>query len=502
MSHKEEVTTNPIDEFAMRREKRLDLISKNINPYPNYFKKELSLSEVRSQSSKVEKDAPSGLIFVTAGRIIAKRGHGKASFANLLDDSGTLQLYFKQDIIGEEKYDLSRTLDLGDFLGITGEPFITHTGELTLKVLDFTLLAKSLNPLPEKFHGLHDKELRYRKRHLDLIANPDVKKVFQNRSKIISLLRRHLENEGFMEVETPVLQTIPGGASAKPFNTHHNALEMELHLRISLELPLKRLIVGGFEKVFEIGRVFRNEGISYKHNPEYTLMELYQAYADYNDMMTLTENVLSSLAKEITGSFKVEYGDTVLDFTPPFKRITMTDAIKTHTNIDISKHDFASLKKEIAKLKINLDETYTSSGQLVNFLYDEFVEKHLIQPTFITDYPIETSPLAKTHRSLPGMVERFELIINTLEVANAYTELNDPVDQKGRFMEQAKQREAGDEEAHMMDTDFVEALEYGMPPTGGLGIGIDRVVMLLTNAQSIRDVLLFPHMKNKPTVNE
>lgn len=486
-----------VDEFAARREKRQNLIDQGINPYPVHFKKKLSLAQIREKYSTLEAEKESPEILVTAGRLVTKRGHGKASFGHLQDESGQLQIYTKLDNVGDDLYNLYRVLDMGDIIGVSGVAFITHTGELTLRVQHFTLLSKALNPLPEKFHGLSDRELRYRKRYVDLIANPDVMEVFRKRSAIISFIRRFLEDRGFMEVETPVLHTMAGGAAAKPFITHHNALDMRQYLRIALELHLKRLIVGGFEKVFEIGRVFRNEGISYKHNPEYTLLELYQAYADVNDMMELMETLLSSAAKAITGNTVVKYGDVTLDFTPPFKRWPMSEAIHKYSGIDIEGKDFAAIVAAMKETKIPVDPMHTSRGQLIMYLYDEYVEDHLIQPTFIIDYPIETSPLAKKHRSKEGLVERFELIVNTLEISNAFTELNDPVDQHERFVDQLKQKEAGDEEAHGMDTDFVEALEQGMPPTGGLGIGIDRVVMLLTNSQSIRDVLLFPHLKQK-----
>ncbi len=494
--------TPTLDEFSFRREKRQALLDQGINPYPAYYKKELSLSAIRQKYATLESDKESTDILITAGRLITKRGHGKASFGHLQDESGQLQIYTKLDVVGEDLYALYKTLDVGDIVGVSGIAFITHTGELTLKVQTFTLLSKALNPLPEKFHGLSDRELRYRKRYVDLIANPDVMDVFRKRSKIVSFIRHFLENKGFMEVETPVLHTMAGGAAAKPFITHHNALDMKQFLRIALELHLKRLIVGGFEKVFEIGRVFRNEGISYKHNPEYTLLELYQAYADVNDMMALMETLLSEAAKNITGSYVVPYGDIQIDFTPPFKRWPMADAINTYAGINIEGKDFASLQVAMKEKKIPIDPTHTSRGQLIMYLYDEFVEDHLIQPTYIIDYPIETSPLAKKHRSKAGLVERFELIVNTLEIANAFSELNDPIDQRERFEDQLKQKEAGDEEAHGMDDDFVEALEQGMPPTGGLGIGIDRVVMLLTNSQTIRDVLLFPHLKTKPDSKE
>ncbi|MDD5455512.1 MAG: lysine--tRNA ligase [Candidatus Margulisbacteria bacterium] len=502
MTKQETPNLPPFDEFATRRLKRQALLDKGINPYVHSYEKKQDIGKILGSATGLEPEKLSQLKVSTAGRIIAKRGHGKASFGNICDESGKIQIYFKQDVLGDEKYALSQNLDVGDIVGVSGELFITHTGELTIKIQDFVLLSKALNPLPEKYHGLHDKELRYRKRYLDLIANPDVKDIFSKRSKIMAFIRKFLTDLNFIEVETPVLHTLAGGASAKPFITYHNALDMNLYLRIALELHLKRLIVGGFEKVFEIGRVFRNEGISFKHNPEYTLLELYQAYADYNDMMSLMENLLSALAKEITGEYKIKYGDNELDFTPPFPRFTMQDIVKKHSGIDIIKTDFKGLTKLIKEKHIEIPDNYTSKGQLINLLYDKLVEPKLIQPTFVIDYPAETSPLAKRHRKDDSLVERFELIVNSLEIANAFSELNDPIDQRQRFEDQLKQREAGDEEAHMMDNDFVESLEYGMPPTGGLGIGIDRVVMLLTNSPSIRDVIFFPHLKHKPLPNE
>ncbi len=486
-----------IDEFKIRREKVAESRLAGIEPYPAFYHRESTLSEIKEKHQEEVVAGKEGVIVSTAGRLIAKRGHGKASFGNLMDGKEKLQVYAKEDILGEEAYGWYTQLDVGDFIGVKGELFITRTGELTIKVSEFQLLSKSLNPLPEKFHGLQDKELRYRKRYLDLIANPEIKDVFEKRSKIISLIRRKFEEKGFMEVETPVLHAIAGGANARPFTTHHNALDMKLYMRIALELHLKRLIVGGFEKVYEIGRVFRNEGISYKHNPEYTLLELYQAYADYNDMMDLAEDVISSLVKDMTGSYKIVYDGNDIDFTPPWTRATMSDLIKKFSGIDIKGKSFAELKQEIESKGMHLKPEHSSVGQLINFLYDERVELRLINPTFVTDYPLETSPLAKKHRDNPELVERFELVVNTMEIANAYSELNDAIDQKARFEEQVAQRLAGDDEAHMMDDDFVEALEYGMPPTGGLGIGIDRVIMLITGQTSIRDVLLFPHMRHK-----
>lgn len=446
---------NANSELAVRREKLKNIIASGENPYPYNYERTATLQEVHEKYGHLKEEESSEETHKLAGRIIAKRGQGKASFGNIIDQSGNLQYFAKVDLLGEEAYEKLLKLDTGDFIGFEGKIFRTKRGELSIRVDKYTLLSKSLRPLPEKFHGLQDKETRYRQRYLDLISNPEVKEVFWKRSKIIHTVRRLLDQEGFMEVETPVLQTIPGGAAARPFKTFHNALSMELYLRISLELPLKRLIVGGFEKVYEIGRVFRNEGISFKHNPEYTLLELYQAYVDCDEMMNLTERVISGAAKEITGSYVVDYCGEKIDFTPPWQRVQYKDVDP-----------------------------------------DEF-EKQTLNPTFIIDYPLEESPLAKKHRNKPGFVERFELICGRMEMANAYSELNDPIDQNERFDDQVKQRASGNEEANMKDNDFITALEHGMPPTGGLGIGIDRLVMILTGQESIRDVILFPHMREK-----
>ena len=464
------------------------------NPYKFRFDKTHSTENIHTTYETVTHEEASTDIVILAGRLTAKRSHGKAYFGNILDNEGVIQFYTKIDAIGQEGYDALLKLDVGDIIGITGTPFRTKRGELSLKVTDVRLLSKSLLPLPEKYHGLQDKELRFRKRYIDLIANPDVKSVFKTRSKIISQLRRLLDEKEFMEVETPVLQTIYGGAEARPFTTFHNDLKQNLFLRISLELPLKRLIVGGFEKVFEIGRVFRNEGISYKHNPEYTLLELYQAYADYNDIMALTEELVSTIAYTLHGTYEVPYEDKVISYQLPFKRITLADALQEYANVDSSNED--ALLKRAIELKLDVPKN-PSKIHLLAELYDHCVEPNLINPTFIIDHPWETSPLAKRHRNDSSLVERFELIINGMEVANAYSELNDPIDQLERFEDQQKAKEKGFEDAHLVDDDFVEALKYGMPPTGGLGIGIDRIVMLMTNSHSIRDVLFFPHMKPK-----
>ena len=430
-----------------------------------------------------------------AGRLMAKRGHGKASFCDLQDMYGRIQIYVKLDEVGEEAYEEFKKYDIGDIIGITGNVFKTHMGEISIKVKTIELLSKSLRPLPEKFHGLKDMDLRYRQRYVDLIMNNDVKKTFIARSKIIRGLRKYLDDRGYVEVETPVLNTIPGGAAARPFITHHNTLDIDMYLRIAPELYLKRLIVGGFDKVYEVGRLFRNEGMDIKHNPEFTTVELYSAYEDYNDMMDITEGIISTLAKEVTGDTKINYQGTEIDLTPGFRRLPMIEAIKEVTGADFNKANTDEEAMELAK-SIGLEvEGKMDRGHLINLAFEERVEETLIQPTFIIDYPVEISPLTKRKPSDPRLVERFELFIGGREYANAYSELNDPIDQKGRFLAQMAEREAGNEEANMMDEDFVQALEYGMPPTGGMGMGIDRLVMLLTDSYSIRDVLLFPTMK-------
>jgi lysyl-tRNA synthetase class 2 len=435
-----------------------------------------------------------------AGRLMAIRTHGKASFADLMDMSGKVQLYIKQNNIGEDRYDFFQDLDLGDLVGITGTVFKTNRGQISIRVSSFELLTKSLRPLPEKFHGLKDKDIRYRQRYLDLIVNPDVKETFVIRSKIIKEMRRYLEEKGFLEVETPMMHPIAGGATARPFVTHHNTLDMDLYLRIAPELYLKKLIVGGFEKVFEINRNFRNEGMSYKHNPEFTTMELYQAQADYHDMMELTEDLVSYLAEEVLGTQTLEYEETELDFTAPWERITMIEAVKKYADVDFSEFETAEEAYEAAASVGVKPEEGLSYGEVLNEVFEIRVEDKLIQPTFIMDYPIEVSPLAQKIEDDPRFTYRFEAFVYGREIANAFSELNDPEEQKRRFEKQVEMREAGDEEAQMMDYDFIRALEYGMPPTGGLGIGIDRLIMLLTDSSSIRDVILFPTMR--PESNE
>ena len=431
-----------------------------------------------------------------AGRIMLKRVMGKASFCNIQDRDGNIQLYVSKDDIGEENYKDFKKYDIGDIIGIKGFVFKTKTGEISIHVKSIVLLAKSLAVLPEKFHGMQDRDLRYRMRYVDLIMNPEVKNTFIMRSKIIKEIRKFLDDRDFIEVETPILVENAGGANAKPFETHFNALNEDRKLRISLELYLKRLIVGGLERVYEIGRVFRNEGTDTKHNPEFTLMELYQAYTDYEGMMELTESMFKQIAKNVVGSLQLQYGDNIIDLEKPFAKISMIDAVKKYSNIDFNQIQNDDEAKKIAKEKnIEYLEHHTK-GDILNLFFDEFVEKELIQPTFVIDHPIEVSPLTKKKPNNEQLTERFELYINGYEMANAYSELNDPIDQKERFLAQEKLKLLGDEEANSIDEDFLYALRIGMPPTGGIGYGIDRLVMLMTNSQAIRDVLLFPTLKS------
>ena len=423
---------------------------------------------------------------------------GRATFAHIADGSGRIQIYLRQDVLGPEGYDLfRREFDIGDFIGVTGHLFRTRMGEITLQVKAFTMLAKSLRPLPEKWHGLKDVEIRYRQRYLDLIANEEVRQLFVTRTRVVTAMRRFLDGRGFIEVETPILQPLYGGATARPFETYHHALEQKLYLRISDELYLKRLIIGGYERVYEIGKDFRNEGISTKHNPEFTMMECYQAYADYHDMMTLTEEMIAFIAKEVLGTTRITYQGHEINLTPPWRRIPLRQAILDEAGIDIEAHpSLESLRQAIAERGLRVDSKPTW-GKQVDELFSEYVEPGLIQPTFIFDYPVELSPLAKKKPDAPHLVERFEPFIGGLEMGNAFSELNDPLDQRARFIELAKGREMGDEEVHPIDEDFVTALMYGMPPTGGLGIGVDRLVMLLTDKASIREVILFPQLRTR-----
>lgn len=486
-----------MDEFRKVRLEKLKRFRTEFNFDPfkiTKFKKSGSISELKDRFShlKVEEEVPDKEFYV-CGRVMAKRGHGRAGFCNIEDESGRVQLYVKEDVLGKREYKKYKLIDIGDIIGVKGYFFVTKTGELSLKVKELTLLSKALRPLPEKWHGLKDTEIRYRKRYLDLIMNKDVKETFRRRSRIINKFREILVNKGFLEVETPMMQILYGGAKAKPFITHHNALDMRLYLRIAPELYLKRLIVGGFEKVFELNKNFRNEGISIKHNPEFTMMELYQAYSDYFDMMDVAEELIKESAKIFYPDLLIDYEDTKLDFNK-FERLSMLDAIKKYVGKDISglnKEELSILLRELG----GEVEDYMEKGHIINEIFEIGVEEKLINPTFIYDYPVEVSPLAKRKPDNPEFTERFELFIYGREVANAFSELNDPIDQKHRFEKQLKEREHGDNEAHQMDKDYIEALEYGMPPCGGLGIGIDRIVMLLTNSSSIRDVILFPIMR-------
>ncbi len=431
-----------------------------------------------------------------AGRIMSKRVMGKASFCNIQDVKGNIQSYVKKDAVGEESYVDFKKYDMGDIVGITGEVFRTHTEEVSIRVTQVVLLSKSLQVLPEKFHGLKDTDTRYRQRYVDLIVNPEVKETFIKRSLIIREIRNYLDNLDFIEVETPVLVPNAGGAAAKPFMTHHNALDQDIHLRISLELYLKRLIVGGLERVYEIGRVFRNEGLSVRHNPEFTLLELYQAYTDYYGMMDLVEELFRTVATKVLGTTTITYDGIEIDLSKSFDRMTMIDAVKKYAAIDFTAEMTEEEAKTLAKEHHIKFEDRHKKGDIINLFFEEYVEENLIQPTFIMDHPVDISPLAKRKPTDPNFTERFELFITKREMANAFSELNDPIDQRGRFEAQEKLRAAGDDEANSMDEDFLNALEYGMPPTGGIGIGIDRFVMLLTDSAAIRDVLLFPTMKS------
>ncbi|NYE57901.1 lysine--tRNA ligase [Carboxydothermus ferrireducens] len=474
----------------VRLEKLSELRKMGIEPYGGKFERTHTAKEILDNFEQlVDKTVK------IAGRIMAKRGHGKASFAHIQDMSGKIQIYARQNELGEEAYKLFEKLDIGDIIGVTGHVFKTQKGEITVWLSSFEILAKSLRPLPEKWHGLTDVELRYRQRYVDLIVNPEVRETFILRSRIVKTIREFLDQKGFLEVETPMMHPIAGGAAARPFITHHNALDMKLYLRIAPELYLKRLLVGGFEKVYEINRNFRNEGISTKHNPEFTMLELYQAYADYHDMMDITEELITHVAEKVLGTLEITYQGTPIKLQRPWKRIPMLKAIEEVTGVD-----FASVKDPVqayAKAKelgVPVEEDM-GWGEIITAVFEEKVEPTLINPTFVIDYPVEVSPLAKRQKENPDLTYRFELFIYGREMANAFSELNDPIDQKERFLKQLEARAKGNEEAHMMDEDYITALEYGMPPAGGLGIGIDRLVMLLTDQASIRDVILFPLMR-------
>jgi lysyl-tRNA synthetase, class II len=487
------------DQLQVRRDKMNAMRERGLDPFGKRYDRSHNIKELVEQYAEVEKeDLEAENVAVTlAGRIMTKRGKGKAGFANIQDLTGQIQVYVRVDAIGAEAYEIFDSSDLGDIIGVKGTLFKTKVGELSVKVQEFEFLTKALRPLPDKFHGLKDVEQRYRQRYLDLIMSQESRSTFITRSKIIQSMRRYLDNHGYLEVETPMMHSIAGGASARPFITHHNALDMELYMRIAIELHLKRLIVGGLEKVYEIGRVFRNEGVSTRHNPEFTMIELYEAYADYQDIMSLTENLIAHIAKEVLGTTTVQYGEYEVNLEPEWKRLHMVDAIKEFTGVDFWKQMSVEEARQLAKehgVEITEHMLY---GHIVNEFFEQKVEEKLIQPTFIYGHPVEISPLAKKNEEDSRFTDRFELFIVAREHANAFTELNDPIDQRERFEAQLKEREQGNDEAHEMDEDFVEALEYGMPPTGGLGIGIDRLVMLLTNSPSIRDVLLFPLMRHR-----
>ena len=477
--------------LRVRREKLAELQNAGNDPFVQVkFERDHFTTDVHEKFDELE-----GKTVRLAGRMMSKRIMGKASFSDLTDRYGRLQLYIKRDVLGAENYQAYKKLDIGDLIGIEGEVFRTQKGEVSVQVTELTLLSKNLIPLPEKWHGLKDTDMRYRQRYVDLIINPDVRATFEKRSAIVREIRNFMDSRGFMEVETPCLNTIPGGAAARPFITHHNALDIDMYMRIATELHLKRLIVGGMEQVYEIGRIFRNEGMDTRHNPEFTTIELYQAYTDYEGMMNITEDMVVHVCEKVLGTTKVTYQGTELDFTKGWKRVTMADAVKEYCGLDFMAMSPEEALEAVKAKGLEIEKGKDSWGDLMALCYDEYVEHNLIQPTFITDYPVEISPLAKRKPSDPRLTERFECFVYGRELCNAFSELNDPIDQRGRFERQVELRNMGDDEASMMDEDFLTALEYGMPPTGGMGMGIDRLVMFLTDSASIRDVLLFPTMK-------
>ena len=479
------------EQEQIRRDKLAALRENGHDPYL------LTKAEVDTKSSQIiaDYDAFEGKTVALAGRMMTRRIMGKASFAHMLDTAGEIQFYIRKDDVGEEAYAAFKEMDIGDVIAVKGKVFKTKTGEISIHTEEIKLLAKCLKPLPEKFHGLTDMDLRYRQRYLDMVVNPEVRETFRKRSQIISALRAFLESRGFMEVETPVLHTQAGGAAARPFITHHNTLDIDMYLRIALELHLKRLIVGGFDRVYEIGRVFRNEGMDTKHNPEFTMLELYQAFTDFHGMMDITEDMFRYVAKTVNGSAMVQYGDVTIDLEKPFARMSMVEAVKKYSGVDFDEiHTLEEARAAADERKIHYEKRH-QKGDILNLFFDEYVEENLVQPTFIYGHPVEISPLAKKMPTNPAYTERFEIFILGREHGNAFSELNDPIDQRQRFEAQAALKAQGDEEAHGVDEDFLNALEIGMPPTGGLGVGVDRLVMLLTAAPSIRDVLLFPTMK-------
>jgi lysyl-tRNA synthetase class 2 len=486
------------DLIQQRFKKLKEISAMGVRSYAGRYEATASAQELLDKYRNASKEGleKERVTVSLAGRIMALRSFGKACFIHIQDASGRIQLYFQKNTLGEESFNLFKKLDIGDFIGVKGFLFKTRTNELTVDAEEFTLLSKSLRPLPEKWHGLTDVEIRYRQRYVDLIVNPAVKQVFVLRTRIIQSIRAFLGSRGFLEVETPMMQSVPGGATARPFKTHHNALDMDLYLRIAPELYLKRLLVGGFDRVYEVNRNFRNEGISTRHNPEFTMLEFYMAYADYRDLIDMTEQMISAVARDVLGTTDVEYEGHRISLAPPWKRITFTDSLR---EAGVSEDVLTSADKareHAQKLGANL-KGGEPLGKLLNEIFEALVEPKLIQPTFITDYPTDISPLSKRREDDPDHVERFELFVAGRELANAFSELSDPVDQKQRFLKQVTEREAGDEEAHQMDEDFIRALEYGMPPAAGEGIGIDRLVMLLTGSSSIRDVILFPQMKKE-----
>lgn len=486
------------DVLLKRREKATDLKERGINLYPNDFRVSHGISEIQRALEDAPEGGPGeGASFSTAGRIMAVNRFGKSAFIRFKDQDGQMQAYIRHDKVGASAYDLFREMDVGDFIGIVGTLFQTKTGEWTLLASEIRLVSKAIRPLPEKFHGLKDPEKRYRRRYVDLIMNPEVRDIFIRRSRIIQSVRNFLLERGYLEVETPMMQPIPGGAEAEPFVTHHNALGMDLYLRIAPELYLKRLVVGGFDRVFEINRNFRNEGVSTQHNPEFTMVEFYQAYATFTDLMALTEEMFARVAEEVTGDTRITYQGNTIDLSTGWRRMTLAESLETIGGVPPEiLEDRERLLAFAAEKEIRLTKT-GRLGKVITKLFDVLVEPELIQPTFITGYPVEVSPLSRRSDARPELTERFELFIAGREIANGFSELNDPEDQKGRFLQQVEDRAAGDKEAHFMDEDYIEALEFGMPPTAGEGIGIDRLAMLLTDAASIREVILFPHMKSR-----
>ena len=479
------------EEYAVRSQKLEGLREAGMDPFVQVkFDRTNYTTDITGNYDEME-----GKIVRLAGRMMSKRIMGKMSFSDMMDRYGRIQLVVRRDVLGDEEYKAYKKMDIGDIIGIEGEVFRTQKGEISVRVSELTLLSKSLRPLPEKWHGLTNTDIRYRQRYVDLIVNPEVRKTFENRSKILREIRNFMDSRGFMEVETPCLNTIPGGAAARPFITHHNALDIDMYMRIATELHLKRLIVGGLEKVYEIGRIFRNEGMDTRHNPEFTTIELYQAYTDYNGMMDITEDMVIHCCEKVLGTTKVVYEGTELDFTKGWRRMTMAEAVKEYSGLDFMAMDPEQALEAVKAAGFEVEKGKESWGDLMAMVYDETVEENLIQPTFIMDYPVEISPLAKRKPSDPRLTERFECFVYGRELCNAFYELNDPVDQRQRFERQVELRNAGDDEANMMDLDYLNAMEYGLPPTGGMGMGIDRLVMFLTNSSSIRDVLLFPTMK-------